>query len=183
MKCMAIEQTRQWLEQTVIGENFCPFAKREWDKQSIRYHVIEASGFQPVLEDLLAECQLLDNTPDMETSLLILPHGFAGFVDFLTLLKTAERLLALEGYEGIYQIASFHPQYCFADADEADAANYTNRSPYAMLHLLREASLEKAIAAYDGDIEQVPQRNIEHARALGVQYFQARLQGLSVQFT
>ena len=159
----------------MIGENFCPFAKREWDRQSIRYHISEESSYQAVLEDVLAECRLLDDKPDVETTLLILPQGFADFVDFLALLETAERLLVLEGYEGIYQIASFHPQYCFDDADEDDAANYTNRSPYAMLHLLREDSLEKAIVSYKGDIEQVPERNIAHARALGVAFFRARL--------
>ena len=91
------------------------------------------------------------------------------------MLELAERLLAQLGYEGVYQIASFHPDYCFADADNDDAANFTNRSPYPMLHLLREASLSMAIDNYP-DIDAIPQRNVEKARVLGADYFRALLE-------
>jgi hypothetical protein len=168
-------RTRQWLETVVIGLNFCPFAKRELRRNAIRFTESPSHRVEKVLEQLVAECEFLDKHPDAETTLLILPAGFEEFLDYLDLLELAERLLAELGYEGVYQIASFHPDYCFADADHEDAANFTNRSPYPMLHLLREASLDAAIDNHP-DIDAIPQSNIDKARMLGADYFRALLE-------
>jgi hypothetical protein len=167
-------RTRQWLETVVIGLNFCPFAKRELRRNAIRFTESPSHRVEEVLEQLVSECRFLDNHPETETTLLILPNGFEEFLDYLDMLELAERLLAKLGYEGVYQIASFHPDYCFADAEKEDAANFTNRSPLPMLHLLREASLEKVIDDYP-DTDTIPQANIEKARLLGADYFRALL--------
>jgi uncharacterized protein len=166
----AIEQTQQWLEEVVIGLNFCPFAKRELRKNSVRFILNENGDMHETLQHLIAECEFLDAHPDTETTLLILPSGFEDFLAYLDLLALAEDLLAERGYEGVYQVASFHPDYCFADAEAADAGNFTNRSPFPMLHLLREASLDIAIDNHP-DIDSIPEINMRKARALGVEFF------------
>ena len=163
---LVIAQTRKWVKTVVIGEHFCPFASQVFDAQSIRYHVVASQQLEACLQALIAESQKLDETQTIETTLLVYPQGFAEFEDYLGLLELAEDLLVVQGYEGIYQLASFHPHYQFADADKDDPANYTNRSPYPMLHLLRESSLEKAIADHP-DSKLIPERNQHHARALG----------------
>lgn len=170
----AIKQTQQWIESVVVALNFCPFAKRELRRNAVRFELYESGDTQATLEQLIAECEYLDTHPDTETTLLILPNGYEDFLDYLQLTELAEDLLAEQGYEGIYQVASFHPDYCFADADNDDAANYTNRSPYPMLHLLREASLEIAIDQYP-DIDSIPDNNMQKARNLGVEFFRNKL--------
>lgn len=170
----AIEQTQQWIEAVVVGLNFCPFAKRELRKNAVRYVLNESGDIQKILGQLIAECEFLDKNPETETTLLILPDGFADFLHYLNLTELAEDLLAEQDYEGVYQVASFHPEYCFADADADDAANYTNRSPFPMLHLLRETSLDIAIDNYP-DIDSIPENNMRKARSLGVTYFQSKL--------
>lgn len=162
-----IAQTRQWIETVVIGHQFCPFARKVFDAQTIHYQVIDDQQLEPCLQALITQCQKLDTTNTIETTLIIYPQGYADFERFLELLTLAEDLLVAQGYEGIYQLASFHPQYQFVNTDTDESANYTNRSPYPMLHLLREASLERAIADYP-DVDAIPQRNIKYATALGV---------------
>lgn len=173
-KPTAIAQTQQWLEDVVVGLNFCPFAKRELRKNAVRFILNESGDMHATLEQLIAECKFLDENPDTETTLLILPNGFEDFLQYLDLTELAEDLLADQGYEGVYQVASFHPEYCFADTDADDAANYTNRSPYPMLHFLREASLDIAIDNYP-DIDSIPENNMQKARSLGAAYFQTVL--------
>jgi len=170
----AIEQTQQWIETIVVGLNFCPFAKRELRKNAVRFILNESTDIQETLQQLIAECAFLDANPESETTLLILPNGFEDFLHYLDLTELAEDLLAEQGYEGVYQVASFHPEYCFADADSEDAANYTNRSPYPMLHLLREASLDMAIDNFPG-IDLIPETNMQKARSLGTEFFQTML--------
>ena len=167
---IVIEQTRQWIESVVVDLNFCPFAKRELRRNALRFTVNSGGDLGEALQQLITECMFLDGHPDTETTLLILPEGYAEFLDYLDLAGLAEDLLAEQGYEGVYQVASFHPDYCFADAEPDDAANYTNRSPYPMLHLLREASLDTAIDNYP-DIDSIPANNMKKARALGAGYF------------
>jgi uncharacterized protein len=168
----AIQQTQHWLEEVVVGLNFCPFAKRELRRNAVRFTVNSSSDMGDALQQLIVECIFLDEHPDTETTLLILPEGYAEFLDYLDLAGLAEDLLAERGYEGVYQVASFHPEYRFADAEPDDAGNYTNRSPYPMLHLLREASLDTAIDNYP-DIDSIPDNNMKKARALGVDFFRA----------
>ena len=165
-----IARTRQWIETVVVGMNFCPFAKRELRRNTVRFIVSPESDMESVLLQLIDECMLLDADVGTQTTLLILPEGFADFDDYLDLAGLAEDLLADRGYEGVYQVASFHPDYRFADSDADDQANYTNRSPYPMLHLLREDGLEAAIASYP-DSDSIQENNIAKARALGADYW------------
>jgi hypothetical protein len=165
-----IEKTQQWIETIVVGLNFCPFAKRELRKNTVRYVLNVSDDMQETLHQFIAECKFLDAHPETETTLLILPNGFDDFLHYLDLTELAEDLLAEQSYEGVYQVASFHPEYCFANSEPDDAANYTNRSPYPMLHLLREASLDNAIDNYP-DIDSIPETNMQKARSLGADYF------------
>ncbi|MFN0173219.1 MAG: DUF1415 domain-containing protein [Saprospiraceae bacterium] len=166
-----IAQTTQWINSVVIGCNFCPFAAKAVLRQSIRYVVLQETTIENALEALVDELRFLDRTEDIETTLLIFPKHFADFEDYLDLVELAENLSIEQGYEGVYQIASFHPDYCFAGADEDDPANYTNRSPYPMLHLLREDSISKVLDHYI-DPEGIPDRNIAFAQGKGLKYMQ-----------
>lgn len=161
-----IRATSAWLNSFIISYEICPFAQRERDRDSIRYRLIEGDDLAMALEALIAECRLLDDHADIETTLIIFADALAQFDDFLDFLAMAEQLLIDQGYEGIYQLASFHPDYCFADSDDNDAANYTNRSPYPMLHLIREVSIEKALRHY-ADPDAIPERNIALTRQMG----------------
>ena len=169
-----IEQTRHWVQQLIVKYNICPFARREVERKSIRYSVAENRKPQAVLQQLLDEAKHMDTIPETETTLFILPSGFEGFYEFLNLVDVADALLVEEGYEGVYQLAHFHPDYCFEGEPQDDPANYTNRAPYPTLHLLREASIEEALRDYD-DPESIPERNIEFARRKGDGFFKAIL--------
>lgn len=162
-----ISQTKKWVSSVIIAHNYCPFAKREFDKNSIRYQVIYESEFNRLLKSVIQECIWLDQNSETETTLIIFPTDLNDFNLFLDCLVLAEDLLIAQGYEGIYQIASFHPDYCFEGAEKNDAANYTNRSPYSMFHLLRESSIESAIKNHS-NTESIPQRNMEYARKQGL---------------
>lgn len=164
-----IEQTKKWIQQVVVGCNFCPFAAREVKRGSIHYQVEEATDMKTCLERFMLECERLDNDASIETSFLIFPNGFEKFTDYLELVAMAEKLLKLHKYTGIYQAASFHPLYRFSKTPANDAANYTNRSIYPMLHLLREESIEKALERYP-DPEGIPERNTSFAREKGTAY-------------
>lgn len=169
-----IAQTKEWVNSVIIGHNYCPFAKREVDKGSVRYRVIHETEFNSLLKDVIQECVWLDQNPETETTLIILPSNLNDFNLFLDCLVLAEDLLVSQGYEGIYQIASFHPDYCFQGAEVNDPANFTNRSPYPMFHLIREASVELAIEHHP-DADAIPQRNVEHAREQGLDKMKALL--------
>ena len=162
-----IEQTRCWIKKVIIGLNFCPFAKRVFDRNTIRYAVIDSNSPDHSLQALIDECILLDTDTSIETTLLIFPNTVTDFYSFLDFLELANTLMADQGYQGIYQLASFHPDYCFEGETGNDPANYTNRSPYPMLHLIRETSIEQALQHYP-NAESIPQRNIELARAKGL---------------
>jgi hypothetical protein len=164
-----IGQTKKWIVDVVIACNFCPFAAREIKRNSVHYEVVPETNLKKCLQLFIQECQRLDDQPGIETSLLIFSKGFISFDEYLVLLHEAERLLKRKGYEGVYQLASFHPHYRFAEASANDAANFTNRSPYPMLHLLREESIEKALEHYP-DPEQIPEKNIQFARDKGPVY-------------
>ena len=170
-----IKQTEAWLTSFIIDYNICPFAKREHDRASIRYSVIESNELEQCLESVFKECQVLDSETKIETTLIIFPKSFNQFDDYLDFLSFAESLLIEQHYEGIYQLASFHPEYCFDGEASTDPANYTNRSPYPMLHLIREASLEHALNTYPNP-ETIPERNIKLTRELGLEKLQAILQ-------
>lgn len=164
-----IQQTKKWITDVVIACNFCPFAQKEIRQNTIHYQVETAADLAVCLRAFLQECIRLDEEPAIETSLLIFPETFQLFDDYLDMVALAEKLLKKEGYEGIYQVASFHPLYVFANAPADDAANYTNRSVYPMLHLLREERVEQALLKYP-DPEQIPDRNIQFTRGKGIAY-------------
>jgi uncharacterized protein len=162
-----ILHTKNWLERVVIGLNFCPFAAREMKRDSIRYVVCEVKNWDLIIEKLREECLHLDESEQTATTLVIFPENFDDFETFLALLEKAEdELLIEDDYEGIYQLASFHPNYQFADTKKTDAANFTNRSPYPMLHFLREAQIDGALENFD-DPDGIPDRNMAVARAHG----------------
>ncbi len=165
---IVIAQTTHWLQSFIIKLNICPFAKREVEKSTLKIQISKANKVQEALEELLTELICLDTTPSVETTLLIFPTLFNDFFQYLDFVDYAELLIQNQGYEGIYQFATFHPDYCFANTEFDDAANYTNRSPYPMLHLLREDSLDKAIAYY-GDTAAIPEHNIATLRTLGLE--------------
>lgn len=169
-----IHQTECWIKSVIIELNFCPFAKREIERGSVRYSAIQNESLEQSLQSVIDECVLLDSDDATETTLLIFPTAFKAFDDYLQLVELAEHLLQQQGYEGIYQLASFHPDYRFAGSDTDDAANFTNRSPYPMLHLIREASIEKALQHHP-DPENISERNIELARSKGLDTMQAML--------
>jgi len=165
-----IEATRRWLEKAVIGLNLCPFAGVPWRQGRVRMQVSEATSLQQLAEDL-SDALLALNEADpaaCETTLLIHPHVLGDFLDYNDFLDIADGLLEQLELDGILQVASFHPDYRFADSRPGDPANCTNRSPYPMLHLLREASIEAATANHP-DPDAIYQRNIETLRALGVE--------------
>lgn len=167
-----IRQTRLWLENLIIHYSICPFAREVAEKNTLYYCVDAGLTVEENLQTLINQAVRLDSDNDIETTLLIYEANFADFDDFLDYLVLANDLLAAQGYEGIYQLASFHPDYCFEGSDEKDAANYTNRSPYPMLHLIREASIEKILEIYPNP-ENIPQRNIKLLRQLGLEKVQA----------
>ena len=171
---LIITQTQAWIREVVIGCNFCPFAAREVSRGSVDYIVVQKASQKEAVDTLLRMCRQLDATKEIETSLLILPHAFFAFSTFLQLLQAAQRTINKKGYEGVYQIASFHPDYLFGDSTADDPANYTNRSPYPMLQLLREKSVSFAVASYP-DTEGIPERNIAFARKKGIVHMQALL--------
>jgi uncharacterized protein len=164
-----INETKKWINDVVVGCNFCPFAANVVKRQTIYYKVEESADTGICLEALLTEVARLDDDITIETSFLIFPNSFKQFDDYLILVSLAEKLLKKKGYEGIYQIASFHPLYLFEGSLENDAANYTNRSIYPMLHLLREAAIDKALENYSSP-ESIPERNINFAREKGLVY-------------
>ena len=160
--------TRRWIERVVVGLELCPFAAPVLRGEQLRIAVCEATELTELASALLDELDLLQRTPEAElaTSVLVMPRALADFDDYLDFLSLAEELLAECGLEGTLQIASFHPDYCFDGVPADDVANFTNRSPYPMLHFLREAQIERALQRYP-DPERIPQRNIEHLRGLG----------------
>jgi uncharacterized protein len=164
-----IEITQNWIKNVIIGCNFCPFAAKAVQLNAVHFHLMTTPKTKACLEQLVHECTRLDQDDTIETTLILLPEGFGSFHDYLDLLDMGERLLIDIGYEGTYQLASFHPEYCFADAEIDDPANYTNRSPYPMLHILREASVELAIKNYP-DAEAIPARNMAYAREKGLEF-------------
>lgn len=160
--------TRRWLERGVIGLNLCPFAKAVHVKGQIRWAVTGAADRRELLDELRHELRLLaEADPEaIDTTLLVHPRALADFGDYLDFVEAAERAVRKAGLEGTLQVASFHPDYAFADAPADDPANHTNRSPWPMLHLLREESLDRAIEAVP-DAAEIYERNIETLRRLG----------------
>jgi hypothetical protein len=163
-----LDETRDWLEKAVIGLNLCPFAKTVHVKGQIRWVLSAATDTEALLAKLLAELQHLAaaDPEQIDTTLLVHPQVLNDFADFNDFLGIADAALEELGLEGTLQIASFHPQYRFAGTRANDLGNHTNRSPFPTLHLLRESSIDRAVAAYP-EAEAIFERNIETLRRLG----------------
>jgi hypothetical protein len=163
-----VAASRQWLERAVIGLNLCPFAKAVYVKRQIRFAVTAAAQAGELLAELRAELDLLARADpdDIETTLLVHPLALVEFTEYRLFLAEADAAVRGLGFEGLLQIASFHPTYEFAGSATDDVENFTNRSPYPMLHLLREASIDRAVAAFP-DAADIYERNMETLRRLG----------------
>jgi uncharacterized protein len=172
--------TRAWLEQVVIGLGLCPFAKAVHAKAQIRYFVSQARTPEELLVDLLSELYALTLAdPDtIDTTLLIHPHALADFLDYNDFLSVADAALEDLDLSGELQIASFHPGYQFAGNAPDDPANYCTRSPYPMLHLLREASVDRAVAVFP-EASLIVDRNVEVLRTLGLERIQRLLAAIT----
>jgi hypothetical protein len=172
---IAIARTRCWIERTVIAYNLCPFARRPYEGEQVRYVVSDATDPQTLLHDLELELEHLHATdPEVvETTVLIHPWVLQDFLDYNDFLDVVDALL--ESYDGEFQVASLHPDYRFAGTEEDDAENYTNRSPYPVLHLLRVEGVARVISGYPSP-ERIPERNIEQMERLGAEQMRAILE-------
>ena len=163
-----IDMTKMWLSRFVIGLNLCPFAKHPFKNEKIRYIVHRGVDLEELTAILLEEMKLLvAETPSViETTLIIIGDALPNFNEYLDYINMSNFILEEVDMDGIIQLASFHPQYQFEGTDIVDAENFTNRSPFPMLHLLREASIDRAIEEYP-DIDNIPEKNIETMEKLG----------------
>ena len=174
----ALEATRRWLEQAVIGLNLCPFAKAVHLKQQIRWVHSEARDAEALLADLVRELQFLAaaDPEQVDTTLLVHPQALNDFLDYNDFLDVADAAIEELGLDGVLQVASFHPDYQFEGTEPDDAENLSNRAPHPTLHLLREDSIDRAVAAFP-DAADIYERNIATLRQLGVAGWRALLAG------
>jgi hypothetical protein len=161
--------TRRWLERAVIGLNLCPFAKAVYAKEQVRFVLSDATTPEALLAELGEELLRLRDTPaeQIDTTLLIHPQVLGDFLDYNDFLDDADALVEALALDGVLQVASFHPDYQFAGSAPDDVENFTNRAPYPILHLLREDSVARAVAAFP-DPDAIVERNIETLRGIGV---------------
>jgi hypothetical protein len=161
--------TRRWLERAVIGLNLCPFAKAVYAKEQVRFVLSDATTPEALLAELGEELLRLRDTPaeQIDTTLLIHPQVLGDFLDYNDFLDDADALVEALALDGVLQVASFHPDYQFAGSAPDDVENFTNRAPYPILHLLREDSVARAMAAFP-DPDAIVERNIETLRGIGV---------------
>jgi len=159
--------TRQWFEQVVLGLNLCPFAHQPSRQNTIRFKVCEHIDEETLIKCVIDEIGLLEKTDisQCETTLIIIPNLLTDFYDYQFFLSETNRLLKRHQWQGVFQLASFHPNYCFAGSDVDDSSNLTNRSPYPIIHILREDSLTQAVEKFP-NTENIPQENIETMKKL-----------------
>ncbi len=157
--------TKDWINDFVIRYNLCPFAKKPFVQNTIRYALYEGTNWEALALLLQKEATFLNNTPNSstETTIIIIPNTLNDFNDYLDFLAFANRLIFALRLDGVLQIASFHPDYQFDGTDKNDVTNHTNRSPFPLLHLLREESVEQALAHYE-EPESIPERNMATMR-------------------
>jgi len=171
-----VAQTRCWVKEVVIGLNLCPFARQPFEAGRIRYRVCEADNADDAYRALLEEvADFARQSPEeVETGLFIVPRGLEDFGDYLDVLEDAQVALEEAGLDAMLQLASFHPDYCFEGLEEEDPANYTNRSPWPMFHLIRQDGLAAALENWP-DPESIPERNEALLREMGREALQALL--------
>ena len=173
---LVIEQTRSWVKDIVIENNFCPFAAKPFVQGKIRFKASDADDAEKLVDELVNELSLLQDADinEIETSLLIVPKFLNNFEDYNQFLDIVDDILDQMSLIGEIQVASFHPEYQFADLSKSDVRNYTNRSIYPMFHLIREESVENARNTYP-DVENIPDRNMEKLEAMGLDTVSAAL--------
>lgn len=152
---------KHWLEQVVIGLNLCPFARQPYLKESVRVIYESASCHKKITETLLEELKLIDSATEaeIETSLIVLPNALPSFEEYLDFFDECNQMLVSHDYEGVYQLASFHPEYIFAGEEFEERSNATNRSPYPIIHIIRESGIDRAVAAHK-NTDLIPDNNI-----------------------
>jgi hypothetical protein len=160
-----IQATKAWLEQFVIGLNLCPFAAKPFREDRIHFALEHSPEPTQIAERFIDELERLQASPEIETTLLIVPNALSDFNVYWDFIDLAEAITEQLELTGVFQIASFHPEYCFEGVEPDDPANRTNRSPYPMLHFLREQSLSEAIATHP-DVAGIPERNVVLLREL-----------------
>lgn len=167
-----ISETKNWVEKVVIGLNLCPFAKPVFVKNQIKFALSEAENPQDLTEDLVKELVFLTGIEgdDTETTILVHPFVLQDFGHYIDYVELANDIIYQLNLEGILQIASFHPNYQFEGTNKEDLENYTNRSPYPMLHIIREDTIEKAVKTYT-NVDEIPQNNIKKVKSLGKDFF------------
>lgn len=177
---LVINASQCWVETVVVRHGLCPFASRVLKNNGLRFFVSEATTNEALVDDLIKELLHLSHhsRDEVETTLLIHPYVLTDFQAYNDFLDVVDAIIDEAGLHGVVQVASFHPDYQFADSDEDDAANYTNRSPFPMLHLLREASIDEAVrdwTAKGRNIEDIPLNNVETLRRMGVSLLEKQL--------
>lgn len=175
------QQVEHWLDNIVIGLGFCPFASHSREQNLIDIVIDTSNSLEGLMSSLVDQCIRLNQTPrkELETLLLVIPELLGNFDDYLDCLELANQLITEQGFDGHLQIASFHPDYQFEGTEPEDSENLTNRSPYPIFHLLRQASVTDAIAAY-GDTAEIPNKNKETISALSNKTSNALFHYLSV---
>ncbi len=179
MQKTVIQQTQRWLKHTVIGHQLCPFAGQPFAANTVQYKLESTQSTEAALHSLAKACKQLDQQSSIETTLLIYSNAFGNFDAFLDYIAISEALLSELHYDGIYQLAHFHPHYQFEGLSADDTANFTNRSPYPTLHLLRESRVSKAVNSY-ANIEKIPNDNIRKLRDIGTSALQQQLNALTI---
>jgi hypothetical protein len=180
MDTSVIDASRCWVERVVVRHGLCPFAARVLNNNSLRFAVSEAVTSEALVDDLIEELLRLNHhsRDELETTLLIHPYVLTDFQAYNDFLDVVDAIIDEAGLHAVFQVASFHPAYQFADSDEDDAANYTNRSPFPMLHLLREASIDEAVrdwTAKGRNMEDIPMANVETLRRMGTGLLEKQL--------
>ncbi|GLT16481.1 hypothetical protein GCM10007938_02570 [Vibrio zhanjiangensis] len=162
-----VQQVNQWLNDVVIGLNLCPFAAKPQRNNQIKIFISEASDEQRLLEDILTQLMELEQktAEQLETTLVVVPNMLADFDDYNLFIDWVEALIRQQNWQGVFQLATFHPDYCFAGTEPHDAENLTNRSPYPIFHLIREDSMEKVLKHYPNP-ESIPETNITRVESL-----------------
>lgn len=159
------KHTQQWLNEVVIGLQLCPFAKKPFHQDTIRYIASKSLSDEERINELISECRNLDENRSIETTLIVYGKALSDFFDYSHFIEWANTTLKKNNWQGIYQIATFHPKYVFSNTENNDRGNLTNRSPYPIIHLLREETLQAVIESFP-DTESIPEKNIETMNAL-----------------
>jgi len=169
-----VSQTRRWVEEVIVGLNFCPFAKKELVNNTIEYYVSPQKKLNAALTEIFDQCGKLQNNSAIETSLIIYNEGFKSFEQYLELVDYANELLMESEFDGVFQFATFHPDYYFDGSGFDDAENYTNRAPYPTMHIIREESMTRVLSTYKNP-ENIPENNIALAKKKGNIFFETLL--------